>query len=135
DNDHHVVAPAAGARLRSYKVFGGSGGASMAQVLCGVDHATHDAMNGDVQVVNMSLGGGGDQSTCATDPAHAAICTLTEYAVVVVAAGNNGIDAAFKVPASYPEVITVASLNDFDGLAGGQSAPVPGCAVVGRDDM
>ena len=46
-----------------------------------------------------------------------------------VAAGNASADAAGVVPASYNEVITVSSLADFNGRAGG------GAAATCRSDV
>ncbi len=39
--------------------------------------------------------------------------------IITVAAGNEGDDVTNHVPAAYPEVISVGSLADYDGLPGG----------------
>lgn len=141
DNDRFVVGAAPGARIWSFKVFGPSGSASGAQVDCGIDQAARYATNLDV--VNMSLGGGGSQSNCrrsaaglsSVDPEHLAICNLVDMGViVVVAAGNDGLDASFKEPASFPEAVTVSALTDIDGKPGRLAFPDPGCQFVGEDD-
>ena len=62
------------------------------------------------QVISMSLGGEG---TCsATDVTGSAIAdAISRGATVVVAAGNENMDAAYASPASCPGAITVASVG------------------------
>lgn len=135
DNDRGTIGPAAGAEIRSYKVFGEGGSASSAQVLCGVDQATGDAEAGRLDIVNMSLGGGHEPSRCGgNDPYHNGVCRLANQIPVVVAAGNDGLDAVFKAPASFPEVVTVSALTDIDGLPGRLAHPSAGCGFAGEDD-
>lgn len=71
----------------------------------GVPANTHPA-----QVINLSLGGGG---VCtASDTTAKAIAQANALgAVVVVAAGNDGKDAANFSPASCPGAVTVASVG------------------------
>ena len=73
-----------------------------------------------IDVVNMSLGAPGSDSTCSgNDALHNAICRVVDAGVpVVVAAGNDSEDAASTVPAAYDEVITVSALADSDGRLG-----------------
>ena len=50
---------------------------------------------------------------------HIAICNSVAAGVTyVIAAGNSNADLANSTPASYPEVITVTSVSDGDGLPG-----------------
>lgn len=63
-------------------------------------------------VVNMSLGGPADQTL---DDAVKAL--VTDGAVVVVSAGNDGIDASLQSPSRLSEVITVAAVNTDGSLA------------------
>lgn len=41
--------------------------------------------------------------------------------MVVAAAGNDNASASTKIPARFPEVITVSALDDRDGRPGGAS--------------
>ncbi len=135
NNDRGTVGSGAGAAIRSYKVFDSSGSASTATVLCGVDQAARDAEAGRLDVANMSLGGSHEPSRCGgNDPYHNGVCYLANLIPVLVAAGNDGIDAVFKAPASFPEVITISALTDFDGEPGRLSHPSGSCGFAGEDD-
>ncbi|WP_371079036.1 S8 family serine peptidase, partial [Salmonella enterica] len=80
----------------------------------------------------MSLGGGGSEGSCTDGGMHQAICRSVAAGVTyVVAAGNPASDAESFVPATYPEVITVSAIADFDGKPGGLGTPT--CAT-GTDD-
>jgi subtilisin family serine protease len=119
DNDFGVVGVAPGARLWAVKVLNSQGSGSWSSVICGLNWVA--ANSGTIDVANMSLGGGGSDSTCfGSDPLHDAICQVVNAGTpVIVAAGNDSMDAAQFVPAAYDEVITVSALADSDGLAGG----------------
>ena len=49
----------------------------------------------------------------------------------IAAAGNSAVDVAGQVPASFPEVITVSALSDYDGRPGGLGKTT---CRVGKDD-
>jgi subtilisin family serine protease len=125
DNGRGVEGVAPGIPLGAYKVFGDDGGASYAGVLCGVARAMGDGAD----VINMSLGGGNEQSVCGSwDSMHNAICNATDEGIaVVVAAGNDTGDSVFKSPANYPEAITVSALATFGDERPGSNAPPVGC--------
>jgi subtilisin family serine protease len=118
DNGIGVVGVAPGARLWAVRVLNNQGSGTWSGIICGIDWATgkRDA-NGQrtIEVANMSLGGGGADSTCGgSDAMHNAICTsVTAGITYVVAAGNNNANANTFVPATYAEVITVSALADF----------------------
>ena len=66
------------------------------------------------RVINMSLGGGG---ACDTTTQNAINSARSRGTVVVVAAGNEGVDASSSNPANCAGVITVAATNRSGGRA------------------
>jgi subtilisin family serine protease len=135
DNGSGVVGVAPGARLWSVRVLDAQGSGYGSWILCGIDWVTAHA--GTIEVANMSLGGKTsyvDDNNCGLtnrDVIHQAICESVDAGVTyVVAAGNDGANAAGYFPASYNEVITVSALVDTDGKAGG----LGGSTSVGQDD-
>ena len=133
DNGVGVVGVAPAAQLVPVKAFDAAGESTWSIVICGIDYVAAHAS--EIDVANMSFG---DLSTEATacdgvttsdiDALRQAVCDLVDAGVVPVAAsGNNMIDVAGFVPASFPEVVTVSALTDFDGAPGGAG----GCIVFG----
>jgi subtilisin len=116
DNDFGVVGVAPGARLWAVKVLSDNGSGWNSGVIAGVDWVTARASS--IEVANMSLGGGNSQALC--DAVRASVAAGVVHAV---AAGNSDADAGSYSPANCPDAITVSALADFDGLAGGLSAP------------
>ncbi len=125
ENDLGVVGVAPGAKLLAVRVLDNAGSGSWSSVICGVDWVTANALNKNIKVANMSLGGGGlSDDNCGNtnnDALHQAICRSRDAGVTyVVAAGNDGMNANSFVPAAYDDaVITVSALADSNGLAGG----------------
>jgi subtilisin len=118
DNGVGVVGVAPGARLWAVRVLDDTGSGSWSSVICGVDWVTAHAS--EIEVANMSMVGPGTQGSCNDGALREAICKSVESGVTyIVAAGNSTVDVATQVPASFPEVITVSALTDFDGLPGG----------------
>ncbi len=134
DTTNGVVGVATGTPVHAVKVLDGSGSGSLSSVLCGIDWVTGKNSDGtanktnDIEVVNMSLGGGGSDSTvdsnCLTpasakDSYHEAICrSVKSGATYVVAAGNGSTDFGATRPATYKEVLTVSNEADYDGVPG-----------------
>ncbi|MFO6425163.1 S8 family serine peptidase [Motilimonas sp. KMU-193] len=116
DNNIGVVGVAPGARLWAIKVLDAQGSGSLSGIIAGIDWVV---AQGDIEVINMSLGGSGSSSAMneAIDAAFSSGVT------VVVAAGNNNADSANYTPANAPKAITVSALADFDGLAGQLGSP------------
>ena len=124
DNDVDVLGVASQVTLHAVKVLSKSGSGTYAGVAAGVDWvAAETAARGEASVANMSLGGSGSKNgTCTTSgfsgtgALHEALCNAKNSGVVfVVAAGNEGTDAANKVPAAYDDaVITVSATKQGD---------------------
>ncbi len=124
DNDLGVVGVAPGARLTAVKVLDAKGEGTVSGIIAGVDWVAARAST--FEVANMSLGGGYSQAQ------NDAVRKAVEKGVVfVVAAGNDGMDAALYSPASEPTAITVSALADSDGLPGGKG---PATFLYGADD-
>jgi subtilisin family serine protease len=115
DNDIGVVGVAPGARLWAVKVLNQNGSGYTSGIIAGIDWTID---HGDIEVLNMSLGGAGI-STAYRDAIDTAVANGV---VVVVAAGNSDADANNYSPAYVPSAITVSALADFDGLPGGNGA-------------
>ncbi len=117
DNTIGVVGVAPGATLYAVKVLDAAGSGSDAIVMAGLNWvALHAAqMNPPIRVVNMSLGRPG---SLGDNPLlRAAVQSLTGMGIcVVVAAGNSAtMTVSQQVPATYPEVMAVASSTARDG--------------------
>ncbi|MCC6792074.1 MAG: S8 family serine peptidase [Thermomicrobiales bacterium] len=124
DNGSGVVGVAPGARIWAFRVMDDAGHMMYSYIITCLDAAadTLQAPVGgqSVDVINMSLGGAGSDSSCAGSSFHTAICnTVAAGITVVVAAGNDTEDAANFIPAAYDEVIAVSALADNDGQRGG----------------
>ena len=134
DNTAGVVGVAPGARIWPVKVLNAAGSGLNSDVICGIDYVAAHA--DQIEVANMSLGGGGeDDGNCGAtndDAMHAAICEAVANGVTfVVAAGNDSADASTSTPAAYDEVITVSALADFNGQPGGGA---PSTCRADQDD-
>jgi len=131
-NNAQLIGVAPQTELIAIKVLNSSGSGSFSDINAGLDYLTSLASSSStfVHVANMSLGA--RCSVCtdnSTDPTiasfHTAVRSLVNSGTtVVVAAGNDGVDASTTVPASFDEVVTVSALADFDGLPGGQGGSV-----------
>ena len=116
DNGIGVVGVAPGARLHAVKVLDSRGSGYTSWIIAGIDWVV---AQGDIEVLNMSLGGQGVTSSYQTAIDNAA----ANGVVSVVAAGNSNADANNYSPAYVPSAITVSALADFDGIAGGLRSP------------
>ncbi|MDJ0705560.1 MAG: S8 family serine peptidase [Leptolyngbyaceae cyanobacterium MO_188.B28] len=115
DNGVGVVGIAPGARLWAVKVLNAQGSGFTSWIIAGIDWAVSQ---GNIEVINMSLGGAGRSNAYAEAIDNA----VANGVVVVVAAGNSAADANNYSPAYVPNAITVSALADFDGVAGGGGA-------------
>lgn len=120
DDNGTVVGMAPTARLWAVKVCSDFGTCDGAAIISGIDWVT--ARADTIDVVNMSLGGGGSDSPHAENDCeaitgnaqHLAICKSVRAGVTyVVAAGNSSADASTFVPAAYDEVVTVSASDSL----------------------
>ena len=118
DNDKDVVGVAPGSTTYAIKVLSDNGSGSDSTVMAGllwVYSATiNNTLNPPIKVVNMSLGRGG---TLNDNPLLRDTVRMLkdEGITVVVAAGNSSnAEVTQMVPATYPEVIAVASSTAAD---------------------
>ena len=118
DNELGVVGVAPDATLYAVKALDDNGNGSDATVIAGLDWIINNAnqVNPAIKVVNMSLGRPGSLDD---DPILREMIRVVKEDMgiaVVVAAGNVGSSEVFlQVPATYPEVIAVASTTANDG--------------------
>lgn len=116
NNNSYVVGVAPGAPIHAYKVMDKTGSGSLSNIIKGLDAVIqYKRKNSALQnkvVVNMSLGG--FAGTNAYNSLDTAIQTaVTTYGItVVVAAGNDSLDASLVTPAHTLEAITVGSFAD-----------------------
>ena len=114
DNGIGVVGVAPGARLWAVRVLDNTGSGSTSQVVAGMDWVV---AQGNIEVANMSLGGGVSQAI--DDAAN----NMANHGIAVaVAAGNSNADARTSSPARAANVLTVSALADFNGAPGGGAA-------------
>jgi len=149
DNDKGVVGVAPGARLWAVRVFDTFGG-DEATVLCGIEWAVQTRLQNlpddqTIDVINMSLEAqrmpfDEDCGPSDPDPMHVAVCAAVAAGItVVVAAGNSSgystnRRASTVVPAAYDNVITVAAMNEYDGVGGGAGSRTCLSSLAGPDD-
>lgn len=106
-NTQGVVGAAPEADLYAIKVLSASGSGYYSDIIEGVEWA----INNNMQVINMSLGGSTDYA-----PLHDALIAAKNAGIVIVAAaGNSG--GAVGYPAAYPEVIAVAATDSANTRA------------------
>jgi subtilisin family serine protease len=120
NNDFGMVGVAPGTRIVPVRVLNSEGNGSWSAILCGVDYVQRHASS--IDVVNMSLGGtcaypDGTPGACSGgEPLDKALRKLVSSGVtVVVAAGNDGINADWATPAFVDELITVSAYLDWNG--------------------
>lgn len=129
NNGYGVAGIAHEASLMPLKVLGGSGGGTISDIAEAIKFA---ADNG-ADVINMSLGGGGESKLMqeAIDYAH------SKGVVIVAAAGNSNQNSA-SYPARYPKVIGVSALDaaglkaPYSNFGAGIDISAPGGSETGK---
>ena len=115
DNSQDVVGVAPGATLYAVKVLDLNGNGTDSTVIAGLDWVAANAGTLGIRVANMSLGRPG---TLTDNPIlrDAILDVVNAGVTVVVSAGNDaGTEVSGTVPATYPEVLAVASTTAKDG--------------------
>jgi serine protease AprX len=112
DVDKYFVGAAPGARIVSLKVAASDGASDVSQVIAAIDwvvqHRHTDGLN--IRVLNLSFGTDGTQDYLVDPLAYAVEVAWLRGIVVVVAAGNDGLDRQrLNNPASDPYVIAVGA--------------------------
>ena len=130
NNTVGVVGVAPQATVYAVKVLDRAGSGSDSTILAGLDWVAKNAASvvPAIKVVNMSLGRPG---TLGDNPVmRQAVQNLVKQGItVVVAAGNDSTkEVSQQVPATYPEVIAVASTTAKNGLS-----QYPGFAGISVD--
>ena len=119
NNGIGVAGVAFGAKILPVRVLGVCGGYT-SDIADGIVWAAGGSVSGvpanqhPAQVINMSLGGGG---TCGYTFQNAINTARALGTTIVVAAGNEGINAANSSPANCNGVITVAAVTRSGGRA------------------
>ena len=115
NNTIDVVGVAPGATLYAVKVLNYQGLGSDSDVIMGLEAVANSTMTPAIRVVNMSLSRPGTLND--NSALRAAVQAVTNAGItVVVAAGNeSNKEVSEKVPATYPEVMAVASTTADDG--------------------
>ena len=121
DNDWDVVGVAPGATLYAVKVLDKTGSGSDSTVMAGLDWVADNAnlVNPPIRVVNMSLGRPG---SLGDNPALRAMVQAVHnlgISIVVSAGNDSSKTVSQQVPATYPEVMAVASSTALDGSNAG----------------
>ncbi len=118
DNGIDTLGVAPDATLYAVRVLNDSGSGTDSTVMAGLDWVGKNANDFDppIRVVNMSLGRSGTLEDNPILRQSVQILTDSLGISVVVAAGNTGtVEVSERVPATYPEVMSVASTTAQDG--------------------
>lgn len=128
NNNYGVAGIAYKAKIMPLKVLGVGGG-----TVADIAEAIRFAADHNADVINMSLGGGGDSQLL-----HDAIKYAYDKGVVLVgAAGNSNLNAA-SFPARYPEVISVSATDSvgnkapYSNFGAGVDISAPGGSETGK---
>jgi serine protease len=130
NNNYGVAGIAYEANLMPLKVLGADGSGTITDIA----EAIRFAADNGADVINMSLGGGGD-----ADVMREAIDYAYSKGVMIVAAAGNANDSSASYPARYPQVMAVAALDSAGGKApysnfgAGVDISAPGGATMNGD--
>ncbi|MBI2980926.1 MAG: S8 family serine peptidase [Deltaproteobacteria bacterium] len=122
NNSQDAVGVAPGAILYSVKVLNAQGSGYDSDIMAGLDWIGQNAntLSPMIRVANLSLGRSGDLND--NPPMRELFRILSQNLgiTVTVAAGNDrNLEVSDQVPATYPEVLSIASSTARDGANGG----------------
>lgn len=119
NNSSHVVGVAPGAKIHSYKVLDRSGGGSLSVVIAAIDRVIRFKQGSPASRVVINLSLGGYAGTTAYTALDAAVRTaVRDHGIpVVVAAGNESMNAALCTPAHTAEALTVGAYDSANAFA------------------
>jgi len=132
DNNKGVIGVAPDVTLHAVKVLDSRGSAFSSEIIDGINWVAANKPTGAAVVANISIGGTGSKTgTCTANgfignnAYQEAMCNAANMGVVfVVAAGNEGVDAESKRPASYDDtsiaVSAIGQVVDGSGNLTGQ---------------
>jgi subtilisin len=128
DNNIGVVGTAPGARIWALQVLhpGACQCSDDSDVLEGLEYVAEHFQ--EIEVANLSLGRIGING----DFDRAINKLVLLGVVVVVAAGNENIDANSDTPGGYPYAITVSAITDSDGKCGGAGPAMTPAGVTNQ---
>jgi serine protease len=138
NNSLGVAGAAYGAKVQPLRVLGKCGGYT-SDVADAIVYASGYPLSSSfvnpvqARVINLSLGGSG---ACGSTYLRAINIARARGTVVVVAAGNSGIDVSGTAPANCPGVISVAALNrngsraSFSNYGSSIAVAAPGSSVL-----
>ena len=111
DNSIGIVGVAPGARIWAIKICDRFGECKISDEIKGLEYAIQHA--NEIDVLNVSI----------ENPNSPALNSAVREAInagitVIVAAGNNGSNAASSSPANSPDVLSVSAIGDSDGECG-----------------
>lgn len=118
NNNLDVVGVAPGATVYAVKVLNNSGSGTDSSIIAGLEWIAQnaDSVNPPIRVANMSLGRTGSLNDNPVMREAVRVLTQDHWIPVVVAAGNDSdLEVSDNVPATYPEVLAVASTTAANG--------------------
>jgi serine protease len=129
NNNYGVAGIAYKAKIMPLKVLSGTGGGTVGDIA----EAIRFAADHKADVINMSLGGGGE-----TQVMKEAIEYAYSKGVVIVAAAGNADDNSAAYPARFPHVIGVSALDasgnkaPYSNFGAGVDISAPGGSETGK---
>ena len=129
NNDYGVAGIAYKAKIMPLKVLSGGGGGTVADIA----EAIRFAADHNADVINMSLGGGGENKLM-----QEAIDYAYDKGVIIIAAAGNENRNSSSYPARYPKVISVSATDSagnkapYSNYGAGVDISAPGGSETGK---